>query len=194
MKKVISTLLLCTIAALGTQSFAFKWSMEAFPRGDQAYTLELSYPDDASMQTVRMEIEMIDTGDGFNVSSTIHAAQEDISYDDAMGAALGGSSLGMFAFGPMFMFGSAGFMIPMMLGDEDIHVSDESMRVMGMGRVSMPRSIDVDGHECVVIQLDMDDSEETIEFAIAENVPFPCYSSFGEGEERVELRLVRIQQ
>lgn len=173
---------------------AFQWAPFEFPSGDQSYTLEIYQGADPEQPSTTLDIEVVDTGGTFDVTTDIRFEQRDVAPGNLQQAIFGGGFTGMFAMGPMMMFGPASMMLPMMMGEEDIRVRSEPIRVMGFGRMHMDREIEMAGHTCVVIRVESDaDGGPSFEFAVAEGVPFPCYSSFGEGENAVEIRLVRAE-
>lgn len=182
-----------TVVALGAAALslglAFEWSPGEFPEGDQRYVLELRTGEEA--QGVRMVIDIRDVGDGFDVTSTMTFEQAGVGRDELSDAAMGGSMLGMFALGPMVMYGPSFMLLPMLLQGEDIAVRPEPIKVLGLGTLTMDRSEEVAGLDCVVLRLEMDNSSEgALEVALAEGVPFPCYSRYGTGDDAVEVRLI----
>ena len=171
---------------------AFTWEPFVFPEGDQSYVLEIVQGQDGPATTI--EIDVVDVGDAYDVTTSMTYQQAGVPKGDLESAMFGGSSIGMFAMGPMMMFGPSFMMVPMMLGEEDIHVREEPIRVMGFGALHMEREVEVAGRSCVVMRMVPDaDPEAGYEFAVAEGVPFPCYSRYGQGEDAVEIRLVRIE-
>ncbi len=180
------------VLALSSQSYAFKWQFDVWPEGNQTYTLEIRQGE--SDQVVSMKIALTDLGETYDVSTTMVINQTGIAPSDLSSAAYGGSALGMFMFGPMVFYGPAFMMLPMMLGEEDIQVRSEPMRVMGMGTITMDHSENIAGYECVVLSFVTDDDPENhMEFALAENLPFPCYSKYGSGSDAIEIRLVSAE-
>jgi hypothetical protein len=180
-----------TFALLLGAAQAFTWEPFVFPEGDQSYTLEIVEADDIPSTTIRIEI--VDVGDGYDVTTTTTLQQTGVSQDDLESAAFGGGAFGMFAMGPMMMFGPSFMMLPMMLGEEDIRVREEPMRVMGAGSLYMDAEVEVAGQRCVVLRFEPDqEGGGGFEFAVAEGVPFPCYSRYGTGDDVVEIRLVEI--
>jgi hypothetical protein len=170
---------------------AFTWEPFVFPEGDQSYTLEVVEADDIPSSTIRIEI--VDVGDGYDVTTTTTLQQTGVSQDDLQGAAFGGGAFGMFAMGPMMMFGPSFMMLPMMLGEEEIRVREEPIRVMGAGSLYMEEEVEVAGQRCVVLRFEPDqEGGGGFEFAVAEGVPFPCYSRYGTGDDVVEIRLLEI--
>ncbi len=179
--------------ALAGGALAFKWNIDTWPEGDQAYTLEVRQGEDG--EAVTLDIMIDETDGSYNVRTTMTVDQSNVAYDELSTMAYGGSFLGMFALGPMVFYGPAFMVLPMMIGNEEIAVRSEPMRVMGVGNVYMERTETVAGFECVVLRLEFDDDPSNqMEFALAENLPFPCYSRYGSGDEAVEVRLVRAVQ
>ncbi len=177
-------------------AFAFQWTPFEFPAGDQSYTLEVRTSSAGeSDQVITIDVDVTEQNGLYNIDTRYNFNQTGVSFDDLGEAVLGGSMFGMFAFGPMMMYGPSFMFLPMMLGNEDISVRSEPMRVMGMGRVYMDEAIEVAGRECVVIRLELDESpDDPVEFALAEDLPFPCYSRYGDDEGGfVEVRLIRAE-
>ncbi|MEZ4631693.1 MAG: hypothetical protein R2880_13450 [Deinococcales bacterium] len=167
-------------------SLAFSWEALKFPEGDQSYSLEVTMQG----KSTQFDIDIVQEEDGYRVE--YGSSQSQIPYEDLSSAAFGGTMMGgfgaaAFLFGPSFMF------LPMILANEDIAVRDGYISMMGMGKVYMEKTVEVAGHECVVVRMEMgqDDDIQNFEFALAENLPFPCYSIYGEGEDQVEIRLIR---
>lgn len=187
-------LLLLTILFLSSQAFAFKWNMGEFPSGNQAYTFEVRSGEGETAQAVTFDVVVTDTGGQFDVVTNMTINQKNVSQSDLSSAVFGGSSLGMFAFGPMILYGPSFMMLPMMIGEEDIAVRSEPMRVMGMGSIYMDKTEEVAGFECVVLRLEMDEEgSDPIEFALAEGLPLPCYSKYGSGSDTIEIRLIKAE-
>lgn len=173
---------------------AFQWTPFEFPEGDQGYTLEIYQGADPDRPSTIMDIDVVDSGEGFDVTTNMTFEQRGVQPGNLQDAIFSGGFTSMFAMGPMMMFGPASMMLPMVLGDEDIRVRAEPIRIMGFGRMHMEREIEMAGHTCVVVRVEPDqEGAQSFEFAVADDVPFPCYSSFGEGEDAVEIRLVRVE-
>ncbi len=85
----------------------------------------------------------MDTGDGFDVTTNMTFEQRGVQSGDLQEAIFSGGFTGMFAMGPMMMFGPASMMLPMMLGDEEIRVRSEPIRVMGFGSMHMEREVEI---------------------------------------------------
>lgn len=191
MRKV---LVITVLLGLLSNAFAFKWSFDQWPAGNQNYTFEVRSGDGDTAQVATIDVAITDTGGQFDVVTTMTVNQTGIAQSDLSSAAFGGSALGMFAFGPMLFYGPAFMLLPMMIGEEDISVRSEPLRVMGMGKIYMDKSEQIAGHECVILRLEMDEDESSnMEFAVAEGLPIPCFSSYGTGSDRVEIRLVKAE-
>lgn len=170
---------------------AFTWEPFAFPEGDQGYTLEIAQEGDGPVTTI--DIDVTSTGDGFDVTTTTTVRQTGIAQEEVEDAMFGGG-FGLFAMGPMMMFGPSFMMVPMMLGEEEVRVRAEPMRMMGFGSVFMDREVEVAGRTCVVVRVVPDGNPDgEFEFALAEDLPFPCYSRYGQGDDVVEVRLVEVR-
>lgn len=178
---------LVLVVALGGAQ-AFQWTPLEFPPGDQGYTLEVVTEEGVS----RMDLDIVDRGGTYDVTTTMTLDQVGIAQDDLDDAMFGGSGFAMFAFGPMMLFGPTFFLLPMMLGEEDIAVSDTPIRVMGMGTMHMEREEVVAGRTCVVIRMELEGGDE-LEFAVAEGLPLPCFSRYGSGSDAIEVRLIEVR-
>jgi hypothetical protein len=187
---------LVAVAFLGlvSFSFAFKWTFDQWPTGNQSYTFEVRSGEGDAAQVATIDVVMTDTGGQYDVTTTMTVNQKGVAQSDLSGAAFGGSAIGMFAFGPMLFYGPAFMMLPMMIGEEEIEVRSEPISMMGMGKIYMDRSEQIAGFECVVLRLEMEDeSSDPMEFAVAEGLPIPCYSKYGTGSDTVEIRLVKAE-
>lgn len=167
---------------------AFQWAPFEFPPGDQGYTLEVVTAEGAS----QIHIDIVERDGSYAVTTTTTLVREGIAHDDLDDAMFGGSGLAMFSLGPMLLFGPGFFMIPMLLGQEDIHVQDTPIRVLGMGTMYMDREEVVADHTCVVIRLELESGGE-LEFAVAEGLPFTCFSRYGSGGDAFEVRLTEVR-
>ena len=177
---------LLAVALGGAQ--AFQWTPFEFAPGDQGYTMEIVTEDGVS----RVDIDIVESGGSYDVTTTMTLEQVGIGQDDLSDAMFGGSSLAMFGFGPMMLYGPSFFLLPMVLGEEDIAVSDTPIRVMGMGTMYMDREEVVAGQTCVVIRMELEGGDE-VEFAVAEGVPLPCFSRYGSGSDMIEVRLIDVR-
>lgn len=190
---VLRALSIVALATLGV-AWAFTWTPFAFPSGDQHYVLELRQGEDADAAVSVIDLQIRDVGGSYDVVTTLTLEQRGVSGDDLATAAFGGDAVGMLMFGPMVAYGPSFFILPMILGEEEVRVRAEPMRVMGMGSVTMDREVEVAGHTCVVVTYTPDgDPSGVVEFALAENLPFPCYSVYGTGSDRIEVRLLRAE-
>jgi hypothetical protein len=143
------------------------------------------------LEGMTVSIDIVQTDAGYDVTTTIVSSQSDVAQGNLSGAAFGGSMLGGLALGPMMFYGPMFMMLPMMLGQEEIRVRTEPMVVMGMGRLVMDSTVEMAGHTCVVVRFEPNENPEgTLEFALAEGVPFPCYTRFGSGDAVVEMQLI----
>lgn len=171
---------------------AFEWAPFEFDGGDQRYTMEIVQGEGAEAPTATVDVDVADRGETFDVSTTMTFQQTGVGADELDEAIFGGGAIGMFSMGPMLMFGPAFMVLPMLLEDTDIHVRSEPIEVMGVGQLHMDREEEVAGHACVVMRLEpANENGLAMEFALAEDLPLPCYSRYGEGEGRIEVRLVR---
>ncbi len=187
-------LLLVAFLGFFSQAFAFKWTFDQWPTGNQSYTFEVRSGEGDAAQVATIDVVITDTGGQFDVVTTMTVNQTGIAQSDLSSAAFGGSAIGMFAFGPILFYGPAFMMLPMMIGEEDIAVRSEPLSMMGMGKIHMDKSEQVAGHECVVMRLEMEEDESSnMEFAVAEGLPIPCYSKYGAGSDTVEVRLIKAE-
>jgi len=184
--------LMAAVALLATGSaLAFQWNPDAFPTGNHSYSWEMTVDSGDGPQSATITLDISQKGDSYDTATTMKVTQTGVSHDDLSTAALGGSMLGALALGPMMVFyGPAFMMLPMLLGQEDIHVRSEPVRVAGVGSVFMDKSETIAGHECVVLRLEMDDGSAPIEMALAEDLPFPCSSQYGDEGDRTTIRLI----
>ncbi len=193
MSKTIRIIAAVALLATGI-ALAFEWNMDSFPAGDHSYTWEMSVEGGDAPQAVTITMDITQNGDSYDTATTMRVEQTNVAQEDLSSAALGGSMMGAMAFGPMMMFyGPAFMMLPMLLGQEDIHVRSEPVRVAGMGSIYMDHSETVAGHECVVLRLELDDGSAPIEMALAEDLPFPCFSQYGDEGDRTTIRLTEAR-
>jgi hypothetical protein len=100
---------------------------------------------------------------------------------------------------PMLLFGPSSFMLPMLIAQHDIAVRDAPIQVPGLGTLHMDREEIVAGHTCVVVRIvfegddDFEEDGDVFEIAIAEDLPFPCFSRHGLLDEAVEAHLVEVR-
>ena len=140
----------------------------------------------------RFDVDIVERDGAYDVTTTMTLDQVGIAPDELSDAMFGGSGLAMFGFGPMVFYGPTFFLLPMLLGEEDIAVHGTPIRVMGMGTLHMDREEVVAGRTCVVIRMELEAGDE-IEFAVAEGVPLPCFSRYGTGSDAIEVRLIEIR-
>jgi hypothetical protein len=189
MLRTLITVALTALLSTGLAQEGFTWSPDQFPEGDQTYVLQVTNAGNAEGMTLRIEVVQGDAG--YDVTTTIVSNQTGLTQDDLGGAAFGGSMMGGLALGPMLFYGPMFMMLPLMLGQEEIRVRTEPMVVMGMGRLIMDSTVEIAGHTCVEIRFEAnDDPDATLEFALADGVPFPCYTRFGSGDDAVEMLLI----
>jgi hypothetical protein len=167
---------------------AWQWAPLEFPDGDQGYTMQITSADGVSL----IDVDMVDRGGTFDVTTTMTLEQTGVARDDLSGAMFGGAGLAMFGFGPMMFFGPSFFILPMLLGQEEIAVRDTPIVVAGFGTIYMEREEVIAGRTCVVIRMEFDGSD-ALEFAVAEDLPIPCFSRYGSGADAVEARLVEVR-
>ena len=191
----ITTRLVAAVAVLAAGSaFAFTWSPDAYPGGSHSYTWEMTVDQGDGPQTATISVDIVQKGDSFDTSTTTKVTQTGVAKGDITSAALGGSMLGALAIGPMMVFyGPAFMMLPALLGNEDIHVRSDPVRVAGVGSIHMDKTETIAGHQCVVLRLEMDDGSPPVEMALAEDLPFPCYSKYGEEGNQTSIRLVKAE-
>lgn len=184
---------LLLLALLGA-AHAFEWEPFAFEAVEQAYTIEIFQGEGAEVPDAVVDVEVVPAGDAFDVTTTMTFEQHGVAADDLEDAMWGGGAAGMFAMGPMLMFGPTFMMLPMLLDGEDVAVRSEPTRVLGVGTMHMDREVEIAGHRCVVVRLEPQaENGATVEFALAEDLPLPCYTRYGTGEGATEVRLVRAE-
>lgn len=186
---------LMVMALVVGQAAAFQWEPFAFPTGDQRYVLEVrTVAEGSDDQVSTITITITEGAEGYNVDTAFAFSQEGVSQDELSNVMFGGSLLGTFAFGPMMMFGPSFMMLPMMLMGEEIRVRAEPVVVMGMGRLHMDRTTQAAGRECVLLRFETgsaaEPSEDVMEFALAEDLPFPCYARYGSAGSYTEIRVL----
>jgi hypothetical protein len=167
---------------------AFQWVPLAFPAGDQGYTVQVTSGDGVS----RIDIDIVERGGTYDVTTVMTFEQSGVAQDDLSGAIFGGGGVALFGFGPMMLFGPSFFILPMLLGQEEIRVRDTPITVAGFGTIYMEREEVVAGRTCVVIRMEVSGSD-TLEFAVAEDLPIPCFSRYGSGSDAFEARLVEVR-
>jgi hypothetical protein len=184
----IRTLAILVLAAVLGCAHAFQWEPFAFPPGDQGYTIEIT----SSEGVLVLDVDIVDQAGAFDIRTVMTFDQVGVGSGDLAIAMFGGSGISMFGFGPMMLFGPSYFILPMALGQQEIAVREDRIDVLGMGTMVMEREVEIAGRDCVVILLTLASGDE-LEFAIAEDLPLPCYSRYGTGANAVEARLLEVR-
>ena len=193
MHTIVRILTAVALLAAGT-AFAFKWNPDAFPTGSHSYTWEMTVDGENGPQSATITVDITQKGKSYDTATTMKMTQTGVAHDGLSDAVLGGSMMTALAFGPLMMFyGPAFMMFPLLLGNKDIHVRSEPISVAGMGTITMDKSETVAGHECVVLRLQTDDESAPVEMALAEDLPFPCYSQYGDEGDRTTIRLIEAR-
>ena len=170
---------------------AFEWAPLEFEPRPQAYTIEVL--DAAGEVVTTLDIDITAAGDAFDVTTVQTTRSAGVDAADLDTAALTGGG-GLFGFAGAAFFGPAFMLLPLILLDQDVAVRDAPIEVAGYGSVYMDSTSTVAGTTCVDVRLQpANEGMPVVEFGIAEGVPFPCYSRYGEGEDAVEIRLTRIE-
>ncbi|CAN5577136.1 hypothetical protein BH24DEI1_BH24DEI1_07880 [soil metagenome] len=187
--------LVAGLLLLWGQASAFQWEPFVVPPGEHRYVVEVrtvAEGEDDGVSTITINVR--EAGEGYRGETTIAFSQENVSAEELSTAMFGGSMLGTFAFGPMMMFGPTFMMLPMMLMGEEIRVRPEPLVVMGMGRLHMDSTVEAAGRDCVLLRFESGDaanaSEDIMEFALAEDLPFPCYARYGSPGSYTEIRML----
>jgi hypothetical protein len=74
----------------------------------------------------------------------------------------------------------------------DIDIVDRGGSYEVTTTMYMEREEVVAGHTCVVIRMELEGGDE-LEFAVAENLPVPCFSRYGSGSDAIEARLIDVR-
>lgn len=182
-----------SVMALAGWAGAFSWEFFEFPSGDQHYLFEIVIADDSDSSRSLIDFVVKQNGELFDATTSITFEQYGIELDELGDAVFGGSSIGLMMFGPaMLFYGPGMFLLPIMLANEDIAVRETPIVQAGLGTIHMDRSEIVAGHECVVISFVPEDEDSAVlEFALAEALPFPCFSVYLDGDSRTTLRLLQ---
>lgn len=187
-----ATFVLLLFLAAGGSASAFRWTPFAFPDGDQHYVLEVRQGEGDGIVVGTVDLRIDDLGGRFDVTTTVTFVQSGLSADDLSAAAFGGLMANLMTLGPALAYGPASFLLPMMLGEEDVRLRDEPIRLLGGASLHMDREEVVAGRTCVVARYEIEgDPSGTMTFALAEGLPFPCFSVYGSGDGRVEVRLLQ---
>lgn len=189
--RTIQTTLVLVAVLLGGVALAFEWEPLEFEERAQAYTIEILNAQGELQLT--MEIDVVEAGDGFDVTTVQTVLSSGVDGGDLADAAFGGG-LGMFGFGGAMFLGPAFMVLPLVLADEEVAVRSDPIELPGFGMVYMESTSEVAGATCVDVRIELAAGEQPpIELGLAEGVPFPCYSRYGEGDDAVEIRLTRIE-
>jgi hypothetical protein len=181
-------LLVVSLFAVVGMGQAFSWAPFEFPPGDQGYTMEVV----SGEGVARFDLDLVDRGGAFDVTTIMTVVQSGVAPGSMSEAMFGGSGMSMFAFGPLMLFGTSYFLMPLLLGQEDIAVRDAPIEMKGVGRMYLEREEVVAGRTCVVLRVELEGGDG-MEFAVAEGVPLPCFTRYGSGSEAVEVRLIEIR-
>jgi len=188
-----STRVLLALVPLATAwALAFTWAPFEFPERDQHYVIEVRRGD--ATVPVILDVAVTLVGDRFDVSTTMQVEQRGVAAGDLGSAVFGADAFGLMALGPALLYGPIFMFVPMLLGDEDIAVRSEPIRILNFGRLHMDREEVVAGRTCVVMRLVLDSGPpEGFEFSVADDLPLPCRSVYGSGDDRIEVRVVRAE-
>lgn len=190
-KLFISVLFTATV--LATSAGAFSWEFFDFPAGDQHYLFEIVMEEDGDSSRSLIDFTVKENGGLYDATTSITFEQQGVELAGLGDAVFGGSSVGLMMFGPaMLFYGPGMFLLPIMLANEEIAVRAEPIVQAGVGTVEMNRTEVVAGHECVVISFVPEGEDEVLlEFALAEELPFPCFSIYHDGGSRTTLRMLQ---
>ncbi len=179
---------------VGGSAAAFTLDMTAFPPGSHFYAFEITSDSLGEGTVMRVEYDVRQNGDAYDITTTTRITNSGLQQGEVMDALGGGGALAMFMFGPSILFyGPAVFVLPLVLADQDVAVRQDPITVEGFGTLHMDRSERVAGLECVVLRYEPEDDTEPMEIALAEGLPFPCYSIYGEDDDRTTMRLVEVR-
>ncbi len=193
MRSIIRLLVVVAFLATGS-ALAFTWNPDNFPTGNHSYTWEMTVDQGNGPEKATISVDIVQKGSSYDVTTTTKVTQSGVAHDDLASAALGGSMSGALAIGPMMVFYGPSFtMLPMLLGNEDIHVRKDPVRVAGMGSIYMDKSETIAGHQCVVLRLVMDDGSPPIQMGLAADLPFPCFSQYGDTGDQTTIRLIQAR-
>lgn len=181
-------LLACLIALpfVGA-ALAFGWSPEIARPGDQRYLIEVRQgeADDATVHHV--EIVLTDVGGAFDVAVSVRLLRAALAPSDVGRVLL---DLGPAAMSVLSAASANLVFVGYATVQSDVAVRDEPVELAGgIGRVHYEREEQVAGLTCVVVRAELTGYGEYI-LALAEGVPFPCFSDYGEGGGRVTTRIL----
>jgi len=184
---------LCVLALAGVAA-AFSWEDTTFPEGDHHYVFEMESDSLGPGVTLRVEYSYKQVGGTYDTTSVTTVTTTGVEADELADGFMGGGAGAMLMFGPFLTFyGPAAFMMPFLLGGEDIHVRSEPIVKEGIGTVYMDRTETHAGLECVVVRLELEDEDSVMEFGLAEGLPFPCFSRYGDEGDSTSMRLIEAR-
>jgi hypothetical protein len=176
-----------TMLVVAGTVLAFEWSPEIIRPGDQRYLVEVRLGDGDAATVYHVEVVLTDRGGAFDVAVTLPIVREGLAPAEVgtslfyvsfeAGAALKAVSPDLVLAGQVRAAG-------------DIAVRDEPVELLfGTGWVHFEREEQVAGLTCVVLRVESTGFGEYT-MAVAEGVPFPCFSEYGEGSNRVSTRIL----
>lgn len=176
-------------------ALAFNWQPNQVPEGNHSYTLQMtSTAEDQKNLVTTVKIDITKQGDAYNVQTTYNIEQKNVSQDDLSDALYGGGALGLSALGPMLLYDPTFMMLPELLGNEDIHVRKDPVIIAGLGKIYMDKTIEAAGLKCVLLRFAPGDGSPPIKFAVADKVPFPCYSKYTDDDgSYTEIKLIEAK-
>ncbi len=189
---VFMSVIVLVVALVGWAG-AFSWEFFEFPSGNQHYLFEIVIDEDGDVNRSLIDFVVNQNGDLYDATTSITFEQRGVTHDELGDAVFGGSSIGLMMFGPaMLFYGPGMFLLPIMLANEDIAVRADPIVSEGIGTIHMDHSETIAGHECVVISFVPEDEDAVmLEFALAEALPFPCFSVYHDGDSHTTLRLLQ---
>lgn len=188
MSRAFRRLVVLALVALPTAAgLAFEWSAEIVRSGDQRYLIEVVQGDGDDARTHRVEIVLVDRGGAFDVGVTVTVARAGVAPAEVGRSPFDASTelmAAMSASAANAVFASyAGIAGEVVVRDEPVAL------VGGIGRVHYEREEQVAGLTCVVVRVELAGYGEYL-LAVAEGVPFPCFSAYGEGPNLVRTRIL----
>jgi len=173
---------------------AFTWGEFAFPPGDHTYVFEIAADSLDAGSLVRIEYGYKQVGDSYDTTSVVTVTGTGVSQDGLLDGMFGGGAGAFLMFGPYLAFyGPAAFVLPFVLGDQEIAVRSEPIVAEGIATVRMDRAESYAGFECVVVTIEFDDDPDLMEIGLADGLPVPCFSRFGSEGDRTTLRLLEAR-
>ena len=186
-------LALCALSFAGIGA-AFSWEDVDFPEGNHLYVFEMEGDSLDPGVTLHVEYSYQQVGDTFDTTSVTTVKSTGVQAGDLADGLMGGGAGAMLMFGPYLAFyGPAAFVMPFMLAGEDIHVRSEPIVKEGMGSVYMDRTETHAGLECVVVRFVLEDEDSVMEFGLAEGLPVPCFSRYGDEGDMMSMRLIEAR-